>query len=670
MTVLLPTLMALHAVLGVTTIEGQVVDSNGEGIAHAQVFLEPGLGGGLADAVADSSGKFTLDDVNPGAAGIFAAAPGFGFEGQHLRIAVDDSLAPLRLVLHPAVTIEGRIVNHDGDGVAGALITRIGVKGNHKVGVPLSKLVQFGYAVPQSDETGRFRLENVPAGCTVDMKVGHGSYAQEGVADVPAGAENVKVTLYPGVLVEGNVVSRSTREPVAQVSVLFQNAQPPRDTALVRSSLQGRFSARLKPGVYLFKAVGTGLRSGGWERLTITGERPVKRLNVAVAGTGRIRGQVRDALTGDPVRDVRIALTTNGAPAAVTRTGPQGDFLFTAGAGENIIRLEAVDGYFPPETQDMKVTLREDAVVELPGMWLKPLPDYRVTIVDTDGKPVPGALVTLLRPAQIGWYVADKEGVVKLDVPVFPDSGVILARAEHPTAESGALFRIEQHQAGRSTAQLFPYATVSGTVVNARGRNVGGATVGAFFPGEAASEATLLWQTTTDENGAFVWNAVVPGVPQRCAARAGEGAGGESETFNLAPADSDVLEEITLVGAKESTSRLGFPLPWDHGPVLCGNLAPAPERAGRPVLLFYTGAAQAPAVAASVSTLPSAAAIDGLLVAVVSADGVPCDTPSPVPIVAGTSPSAATTILLDRSGGIALETTGMPPLSVLRHYGK
>jgi len=666
MSILIHTLLALQSTLGITAISGQIVDANGAAIPHAQVFLEPGLGGMIRDTISGDSGSFSFDDVAPGPVGLFAIAPGFGFEGQHLTIAVADTIPPIQLTLHPAAQIKGTIKDADGNTVQDARITRIGVKGNHKVGVPIAKLRQYGYLEPQSDAQGNFVLDNVPVGCMIDLKIGHASFAQEGVADVPAGTDSLKVVLYPGVLVEGNVVSRANNVAVAQAAILMQNAQPPHDTALARSNLQGRFSIRLKPGVYLYQATGSGMRSPGWERLTVTGERPVEHVRLAVAGTAQIRGNVRDALTSAPIRDVRVSLTTNGAPAAVTRTGPKGDFLFTVGEGENIVRLDGAPGYFPPELQDVKVSVLEGNAVELPGMWLKPLPDYDVVIVDDAGDPVPGALVSVLRPSQFGWHVADEEGKVRLQVQQPPGGGGLLARAEHPNAPQGAVFTLEAQQEQPGTVKLFPFASVFGQIVNKRGRPVSGATVGAFFPGETAEDAVLLWQTTSGPDGMFHWDAVVPGVPQRCAARLDEKAHGESETFNLSPTESKSLGDVEVPGAKSGESLLGTKLDWHNSELLCGTLPLDTPVHSQPLVVFYANQANAVALAETAHAIQQHFAQSDLRVILMTEGDVSCEGGSPVPILRGSAGTDATTLVLDRGGVVVLETNGMPPASLLQ----
>lgn len=665
MTPILSALLALYAALGTTVIEGQVVGPDGQPIAHAQVFLEPGLGGALMDVAASESGQFSFPDVGPGAAGLFAVAPGFGFGGQSLTIAVDDRVPPIAIVLQPAAALRGIVVGPKEVPVAGAQITRFLVKGAHKVGIPLAKLKQFGYTEPVTDAAGKFVLEGVPAGAMLDLKVGHPNFAQEGFIDAAVGGPEVKVTLYPGVLVEGEVVSRSNQVAIAQAAVLIQNAQPPHDTATATSSISGKFSMRLKPGVYMYQAQGAGKRSAGWERLTITGERPVEQVRLAVAGFGTIRGNVRDAVSGNPIRDVRITLNTNGADASIVRTGPGGDFQLTAGEGENTIRLDSTPGYFPPDTQSMRMTVVEGADVELPGMWLRPLPAYPIKVVRGDGTPVPGALVSLLRPNQLGWHVADANGVATIHLQAFPESGSLLGRVEDPASNGIALFTVEKSQSEAGTVQLFEAASVTGRVVNTRGRALGGVSVGAFFPGTSAGDAILLWQSFSDKEGAFHWNAVVPGVPQRLAARASAEASGESATFNLAPAETKALGDISVDGAKDTPARHSTVSRWYQWPVLCGTLPAAEVCAKAPVMLVYVSAASIPAVMESLVRVKEILNLPDLVIALVS-DAAPDCGEGTLPVLSGKADGGATTLLVDRQGQVVLETGGLPPVALLR----
>jgi hypothetical protein len=65
----------------------------------------------------------------------------------------------------------------------------------------------------------------------------------------------------------------------------------------------------------------------------------------------------------------------------------------------------------------------------------------------------------------------------------------------------------------------------------------------------------VLWRTLSDEDGRFSWRGVIPGVPQNCTARVGEGAGA-SALFNLEPGQAKDIGEIKL-DASDAESMLG-----------------------------------------------------------------------------------------------------------------
>ena len=60
---------------------------------------------------------------------------------------------------------------------------------------------------------------------------------------------------------------------------------------------------------------------------------------------------------------------------------------------------------------------------------------------------------------------------------------------------------------------------------------------------EITSPKIKIWETTSRPDGTFEWHAVVPGVPQRCAARAGDDGGGEGGVCLLQLAEG-VCEDV------------------------------------------------------------------------------------------------------------------------------
>ena len=663
MTLLTLISVACSSLVGTITLSGQVISGEATPLAGARVFLEPGLGGAVAETTAAPDGTFRFEKLGPGAAGVFAIAPGFGFGGRHRNIAAADDIEPLTLTLEPADSVAGRVTDAKGRPVAGARITRVGILGAHKVGIPLTKLTAFGFDEPLTDTEGRFTIPNLPRGGSVALKVGHPDYAQEGVPEAAVGISRLHVTLYPGVLVDGVVLSRGQNRPVARAYVVIQNAQPPNDSAATRSDGLGNFSMRLKPGVYLCRAAVGQLRSAGWTRLTVTGDSPQPKMRLHVAGTGYIRGVIKDAVTGQPIPGARVAVDTLGNRAAVVRTGPTGEFRVATAVGESTVRFESASGYLPPESPAWRVQVFEGQDVELPGIWLAPIPAFRLQVLGEDGHtPVSGAAVTLLRPHQFGWHQTDKAGWVDLRVANLPPDGAIVGMAEDLREPLGALFSLSRDQDGEARVQLFRLATTTGRVANGEGQPLGGIVVGAMYPGEAAEQSLLLWRGMTREDGEFTWDAVVPGVPQCCVAHSAAGREGKSAPFNLEPGGTQTLGSIVMPEAVSAPSLHGGRLAWHDNPLIAGVLPGPKERQDKAALVIYCRADEAAMV---IEGLEEAKAIlpgqHTLLRAVVVQGNYHLED-APFPVLSGKAPAAATTYLIDKNATVFLECLGLPPL--------
>ncbi len=643
-----------------TVITGQVVDGAGHGVAAARVFVEPGIGGELVEAKVDGEGQFRVEGPFQGAVGVFAVAAGFGFSGEHLTLVLGETSAAVQLSMRAPVSVSGTIVNDKGDPVPGARITRIALVRPSKVGIPLAKLAALGMTEPKSDAQGKFRIEGLPEGATVALKIGHPDYAQEAVDEIVSGQEDVKVKMTRGVLIHGEVKSRQSQAPVSGAVVVLRNAQPPHDTSMGTTDGSGSFSLRLKPGAYLCQATAVGQTTAGWQKVTVSGELPEQTIPLGLAGAGEIRGSIGDAVSGKPVEGVRIRMESGGNVAAMVRTNAKGEFRLAAAEGENILYFDATPGYLPPDPRAMRVTVPPGAPVDLPGLWLVPLPTYKVEVVEEDeSTPVSGAVITLVRPWQFGWLPTEANGMAQIRVVNLPQDGRIIGIAEHPTKAAGAVFALDRASAAGAKVKLVPYGTVAGMVVNEKGKPVPDVIVGAAFPDSPVEDPLLLWRTVTDAEGRFRWDAVPVGVPQRCAV-AGAGSQGESANFNLAPNETKDLGTLTVPGImKKESGGVGFNVgKWRDEKTVCGTVN---KPGGRPSLVVFCEQGEAGPVVEGLDQALRAARRTGWDAAVVVRGGYACKD-SPLPVFAGVAPGVATTYLLDANGVVTLRTFGLPPL--------
>jgi len=659
-------LVLTSVVTGVTTLSGQVVDAAGSPVASAQVFLEPGRLGLLVRTLTSGDGAFLFEDVPPGGVGVFAVAEGHAFGGQHIHVAVDDALPAITIRLAPADTLSGKISDFKGRPVEGARVTRVALLGERKVGIPLAKLKAFGVDEPVSGEDGRFTVCRLPQGGTVALKTCHRQFAQEGLSDLAVGDQDVRISLYPGVLVQGIVRSRDQGLPVLNASILVSNAAAPYDTAVTETDASGRFMLRLKPGVYIYQATSAAYRSMGWRQLTVTGREPHPEVSLMVVGVGEIAGKVCNAVSGEPIAGARLLVEADGNMVGVVRTGRTGVFESDATEGENIVRLEPVPGYHPPELAVQRVEVLESERSEIPTFWLAPIPMYTVQIVAESMEPAPGVIVQVLRPAQFGWRVTDAQGRVNIRVAALPPDGVIVGMAEHPTKPLCALFALRREEIESAKVQMLPMGSVKGRVVTAKRQEIQGAVVGALFGEGLLDDPLWLWRTLANRHGVFEWRAVMPNVAQRCIAAAGEDASGESMPFSLEPSYSKDLGNVVVAEGVAADSIQGRPLKWYANPLLCGTLPDKRARKNKPAWVMYCEAEEAHMVIEGLTVAREILAGKEMLFAVVAHGRYDCNS-APIPVLAGAAPTHATTYLVGSDGKVVLEAFGMPPAHIVQN---
>jgi len=367
------TLILTAALTGIPTLSGRIVDLEGEPVAGARVFMEAGLETALIATTSSADGTWRFEDVLPGAIGVFAIAEGHAFGGTTVTLAEGTAPSDIEIRLGRPTPVSGKVTDAKDHPVDGARVSRVALLGMAKVGIPLAKLKAFGFEEPISDKKGHITIPHLPDGATVALKVIHRNYAQEGVNDVHVGGPKVHIALYRGALVEGDVLSQADTRPIAGAVVTLRNAQPPHDTAVLQTNQTGSFALRLKPGVYMYKATTHKYQSPGWTQLILMEEEARPRLTLYLAGTSRIRGAVFDAVSGEPIENVKLSLYTQGNMADITRTGPDGAFVFEAMAGENVVRVEEVAGYAKPPQDAIRMQVVEGKETTLPTFWLAPI---------------------------------------------------------------------------------------------------------------------------------------------------------------------------------------------------------------------------------------------------------------------------------------------------------
>jgi hypothetical protein len=366
---------------------------------------------------------------------------------------------------------------------------------------------------------------------------------------------------------------------------------------------------------------------------------------------------MHDARTGAPVPGARVLLETMGHAAGAARTGRDGRFRLNAAAGVNTLHFESVEGYLPPDARALRVTVPASETLELPGMWLAPVPVYSVRVVEDDGEtPVPDAYISLLRPRQLGWQRADMQGRATLRFTALPEDNRIIGFAEHPEKDHGALFAVDRQRAEDAVVALLPLARVTGRVVTTSGAALAGASVGALFADDALPEALPLWRVLTDGDGRFSWPAAPAGVPQRCIAARGS-VEMVARDINPAPAESVELGDITL-----ATSESAMIPDWREQVWLCGPQLDQADKAG--LVVIHCRADEAPVYMRAASAMREQLRQFNVETLVAVIGEFSCDASS-VPVYRSFSTMPATA-LYGQDGALRMALTGLPPVAAIR----
>lgn len=641
-------------------ISGTVRDADGDPLPGARVFLEAGLVGPVQETRADANGAFQFSGLAPELYSLFAIAPRQAFGGRSVNLAIDETVSNADLRLSTSGTLSGRVVNFDNVPVAGAQITRVLLM-DQNVGIPLTKLASLGFDVPVSDQNGKFSVSDLPRGQKAALKIAHSMYAQEGAAGLVVGGNTPDIILYQGILLTGNVLTDGAREPVANALVEITRTQPVRETATTRSAPDGSFVIRLKPGGYDCFASGEEFLGTSRQPVFISGENPVQQVDVFVAGTATVTGKVLDAASSSPIAGARVYLERMGARLGVSTTGPTGEYRFTASSGPTAVGFESATGYVLPPNEYSEFNLAPGAAFEAPTFWVRPVPEYRITVVDSSEKPVSGAAIRLLRPAVDGWISTDEDGAATLPLETLPADGIVLGTAEHPAAQEAAVFALREADREDAVVQLLPSTRIEGRVVDEKGKLVFGAHVSLLYAPDEAGQAAPLWDGFTANDGVYRWVGAPARVPIVAAAvvPATEGPPIEARSAVLVAerADGVHVPDVVLAGPIAPLPR-ETPLDWSDSKLMCGSAM----QAQAPIIAAYADvndAAQTAGALVSVSERVECS------IALLVGGAIPCDTAG-ITVYSVTDPLAARFYVLDPNRKVLYRCLSTPSLIHVR----
>jgi hypothetical protein len=533
----------------------------------------------------DPEGDFVLRDLEAGSWKIEAAAEGFGpMEPVALALPRADE-TPIELVLAPAASIAGRVLEPGGAPASGARVTlhadtaeRIGrLRGDVKAPEVLSA------------EDGTFLLTGLGTGTSTIYAERAGSAPSETVAvETRAGepSQGVVLKLRKGALVTGEVYGADGK-PAAGVRIVAQE-QANWNTSMKRADGEGRFRLEaLAPGSWTITALleenALDLEGGHSEatasmldnmRFTMVqlddGEEEHVVLGAPPSDPVRVHGRVLHG--GEPVEGGLLSFFGEGSKGLealkMVSLEPDGGYsteLAAPGRYVVSVQVNAQGSAFQQDNVEFRETIPEVEEFELD--LALPLGAIRGLVRGADGDPLGGARVTLVTEGGVqsgsllgGHYSEATTGedgryefeFLRPGTYAVAAGGALFGGAFGGDAQAGRLIR-----SGLSVAEgkalenvdfeLEEPGDIEGRVVDAAGAPVKDAAIFVRDAGGRVLDRLSMIQSAAD--GSFKYTGVAPGEYQ-VAARGKGMASAEGAAVRVEKGGSARVEVVLRPGTK------------------------------------------------------------------------------------------------------------------------
>jgi len=539
---------ATPAHAGGTTVEGRVlVQGTPKALAAAKVLLFPVTTGKAPSEVvvttADANGGYRFIGVSPGLYQIVPAQRGYylppptsgpAANAVNLTTAMSSHVLPpeaslvisksderlkVDLFLLRGHAVRGRVVDPEGNGLAGVSLLPTGPPFGHAV---IGRALHGAKGIPLAvtDEAGAFHIEGLPPRASWVLRA-----AKKGWPDArsPAFAlgprsptASVELVLVPGATLRGRVLDGDPGD--TRPTTVFCRAAPgrtPQPAAAVRANADGTFEfVGVAQGTVTLHATLHASRSRlSSPTLFVSDLKPGEvreGLELRIPATDGIAGTVVDEV-GQPVSGLALTLEFAGMRQAYSAsTDEQGRFSFLVvppgraqlfvASGSSMVHLGTLS---EDRRTGRRFVVKREPVVTLRG-----------DVVDANGTPVSMAYVQVLTAASEAavaphMFVPARaydvvDGQFDVEVRGFPPYTVLVTGARDARGRSLNLRegRVAVSDAGnRVTVRLEKGLAVAGSVRTAAGKPLAGVTVRAGFQ-----------QTQTDENGRFRFEGLSAGM--------------------------------------------------------------------------------------------------------------------------------------------------------------
>lgn len=508
----------LHASPGVR-LSGRVVDEEGKPVSGARVraagteILSDQESMVLSEVKTAADGTFSMEDAPGGIRSILARAPGF----VQASIFQLEPKADVNVTLKRGGAIRGVVLDASGKPAAGALVV------SESEGV-------------ESDAEGAFRITGIEPGVRSLQAVWKEDFAaRRDNLRVRRGQEvEAPLRLVRAAAIAGTVIDESSRKPIAGARLAASSGGMAfgrrRTERSVRADAKGKFRLNgLAARSYAVTASREGYLSSSINGISASTAAP-GTVNLALAKAASVAGKVIDE-KGSPVSGATVRFASEGGMRSLLRRGPaafaggqgaqtalDGSFrLRNLSAGRNLTLEAGKAGY--TEGRRPGVTLKTGEALAGVSLTLKKGLEARGRVVDSQGKPVPGAEIRVTaRDGRGGGFGNVRQQIRALGMDASkPDAvsrpdGAFLVRGLEPGDYTAAVSR--DGYARKSAPNLLVAASaenvwpaialangvaISGFVRDSQGQAIAGAQI----YGISMGEGTRPQSVTSEVDGRF-----------------------------------------------------------------------------------------------------------------------------------------------------------------------
>ena len=494
-------------------IEGTVRDGDtGQPVAGLRVVAGQSSGfpveghpnAGRVTATTDANGRFKLQGLASGRHLVSASGRGRG-AASRAGVALGSRID---LLVFPSGSVFGTVLAADGRPVAGATVS-------------LSAR-PFGWSITEeADAKGAFEINGVSPG-VFDVIARAPGMAPAITAEVGIDRRSeirLDLKLAPGTRVVGRLLDANERPATGSVSVGDLDGNPtPRvlaDALKTEAGADGRFAIEaVPPGEHALGASAPGHAAERVEVAVRAGERVVDVGDVHLEVGHTIRGRVR-AKAGPPVADAMIrAQAGRSMMSGGVEARSEGDGSFVLAGVEPAVSSVTVEA--PGFAVQEKAAEPGGEPLEF---VLEPAGTIQGFVVDEQSRPVESYRVAARTARTDGMRfrmppmteVVSEDGRFTLSNVAAGTYVVSVTAPELASASVGDVKVAEGQVVDVGTVKLTAGGLVRGTVVDATGAGVGGASVSIIPPAQSFATTGMPTPATSESSGAFELRGVGEG---------------------------------------------------------------------------------------------------------------------------------------------------------------